>query len=156
MRVERLLINGLGSLAIALVALLVVLPRAGAAGGDADGAGRFGICPANISNVIVTKEGDGEGTVRLAITLNSAGSKQLQSFSDQHVGEVVEVVFDGAVLVRTPVSARITSGKVLSRRWSSVSAAEELAKLLGNSTLGVPCGPIGGSLRPETFTSPRR
>ena len=50
---------------------------------------------------------------------------------------------DGAVLIRTPVSARITSGKVLSGRWSSERAAEELAKLLGSNTLGVPCGLIG-------------
>jgi len=142
MRAERSLKKRLGSLAVSLVALLV-LPSSGAAGGDANGAVRFGVCPSNISNVIVTKEGDGEDAVRLAITLNSAGSKQLQSFSEHHLGEVVEVVFDGAVLVSTPVSARITSGKLLSRRWSSVSAAEELAKLLGNNTLGVPCGPIG-------------
>ena len=135
--------TGLGCLAVVLVALISSFSRAGAGAGDADGAVRFGICPANISNMIVTKEGDGEDAVRLAITLNSAGSKQLESLSEQHLGEVVEMVFDGAVLVRTPVSARITSGKVLSGRWSSVRAAEELAKLLGNNTFGVPCGLIG-------------
>ncbi len=125
-----------------LMALVASFSRADGEPADADGAVRFGICPANISTVIVTKEGDGEGPVRLAITLNSDGSKQLQFLSEQHLGEVVEMVFDGAVLVRTPVSARITSGKVLSGRWSSERAAEELAKLLGNNTLGVPCGLI--------------
>lgn len=135
--------TGLGCLAVVLAALIASLSRADAGARDADGAVRFGICPANISNVIVTKEGDGEGPVRLAITLNGDGSKQLQPLSEQHLGEVVEVVFDGAVLLRTTVSARIDSGKVLSGRWSSERAAEELAKLLGNNTLKVPCGLIG-------------
>jgi hypothetical protein len=134
--------TGLGCLAVVLVALVASFSRADGGAADADGAVRFGICPANISTVIITKEGDGEGPVRLAITLNSDGSKQLQSLSEEHLGEVVEMVFDGAVLVRAPLSARITSGKVLSRRWSSERAAEEFAKLLGNNTLEVPCGLI--------------
>lgn len=134
--------NELRLLAVVLLTLVMPLDRA-EAGGDADGPVRFGICSANLSNVIVTREGDGSGTARLVITLNSAGSDQLRSLSEQHLGEVVEVVFDGAVLVRAPVSARIASGKLLSRTWSSVAAAEELAKLLGNNTLGVPCGTLG-------------
>jgi len=138
----RALRNGLGLLTVVLLTLVVPLEHAGA-GGDADGAVRFGVCSANISNVIVTREGDGNGPARLVITLNSAGSEQLQSLSKQHLGEVVEVVFDGAVLVRAPVSAHIASGKLLSRMWSSGAAAEELAKLLGNNTLGVPCGTLG-------------
>jgi hypothetical protein len=143
MGAERILKDGLASLTVALVALVAALPSAASASADVEEAIRFGICPANISNVIVTKEEGGGGLVRLAIALNSAGSEELQSLSEQHLGEVIEVVFDGAILVRASLTTSITSGKLLSRRWSSAAAAEGLAKLLGNNTLGVPCGPMG-------------
>ncbi len=102
---------------------------------------RFGICPGNLAHVVIAKEGD-EGALRLAIALNHLGAEELDSFSAAHIGEVVEIVFDGAVLLRTPIHARISGGKLLSRKWSSIAAAEAMAGLLGNNTLGAPCGPI--------------
>ncbi len=138
----RALRKGLGPLAVVLLALIVPLEHA-VAEGEADRAARFGVCPANIANVIVARERDGDGLALLMITLDSAGSEQLHSFTKQHLGEIVEMVFDGAVLARIRVSSFIASGKMSSRTWSSMAAAEELAKLLGNSTLGVPCGPLG-------------
>jgi len=49
---------------------------------------RFGICPSNITKVIVSEEMSGERKVaRLHITLNEIGVQQLQTFSEKHLGE---------------------------------------------------------------------
>ena len=73
--------RNIGSLATLLLTLAVSVKTAGA--GQGADAVRFGVCSGNISKVLVIREGGGNGPARLAITLNSAGSEQMRSFSIQ-------------------------------------------------------------------------
>lgn len=102
---------------------------------------RFAICPDNIKSVLVVKdETTDRETWRLAITLNDTGAQQLKVFSETHLGDVTELVFDGAVLIRERFRDVVGSGKILTGQWQSGTAATEVMMLIGNSSLGVPCG----------------
>lgn len=145
MRAKYLSPSMLGLFSIVIITV-VTFPESGAAArqGTKDMA-RFGVCPANISKVLIVKGGGDEEEVwHMAITLNDAGSKQFQSLQAKHLNKSVELAFDGASLGRARINGPIASSKVhlTSQSWLSLDAAKAQMALLGNKTFDVPCGLI--------------
>lgn len=104
---------------------------------------RFGVCFSNMAEVVVVKEGRrGEGKTLLFIRLNEKGMHQIEGLTKSHQGKIVEFVFDGVVLSRDLIRDPIPVRGMVSYPWSSEDAAEEMAKLLRNKFLKVPCGQI--------------
>lgn len=124
--------------------LLLYSPIISFANSGGHGVVRFGICADQVSSVVLVEERS-SAYGRLAIQLDREGTTKLESFSRRHIGKTVEVVFDGVVLLRTPVAATFSSGKVMSRKWSSVRAAQKFSNLLTDRSLEVPCGAIGAA-----------
>ena len=129
------------TLGCCIVVMGATIVRAG--GGPAVRAPQFAICPQNIHSVFVVKdEASDQKLWRMEIKLNEVGTEQLRSFSEKHLGNVTELVFDGAVLLRERIQSTIGSGLILTGGWHSGEAATEVMMLFGNRSLGVPCGPL--------------
>ena len=89
---------------------------------------QFALCPAIVSKVALGSSSiDGKKYTEIDLVLNEAGKKQFAAFTEQHLGEVVEVVFDAAVLSRATVRAYITGGNMRLTNWTSIDAATKIS-----------------------------
>ena len=129
-----------------VVLIFSLLGVSNAIGGSTDqnkGPIRFGVCFSNMAEVEVVKEGErGEGKTLLLISFNKEGVRQLGTLTGKYYGKVIEFMYDGVVLLRDLIRDPTPGRAMLSFKWSSEDAAEEMAKLLRNKFLKVPCGRI--------------
>ncbi len=144
-------LSGSGLCVGAVFMLCVLLPLNAAASTSADKVIRFGICPANIKSVLVTKE-VGANVWHLVITLNSVGTEKFRQLQKKYFGEFVELAWDGVSFGRRRFDLAGLAGlkqlHLQSQGWLSHRAVEAQMKLLGNKSLDVPCGQINKSTLP--------
>ncbi len=124
-----------------LFTALVVIPVIGVSN-EADPTARYALCAEKILEATVVEAGQGRNYSTVVVTLSDHAAKEFADFSDARIGRVVEVVFDGVVLARTPIVSSITSGKLLLGKWASADAATRFVELLLDGTLRVPCGVV--------------
>lgn len=104
---------------------------------------RFALCASNVKTAVVARSSvPGDKTVTIEIKLNPISSSQLEKMTRNHIGQTIEIVYDGAILLRTPILAVNDSGLILSRKWTSSAAARKMTALLTDPTIKVPCGPM--------------
>ncbi len=129
------------ALVAALFTALVVTPVIGASNG-ADPTARYALCAEKILEATVVGAGQDRNYSTVVVTLSDHAAKEFADFSGARIGRVVEIVFDGVVLARTPIVSSITSGKLLLGKWASADAATRFVELLLDGTLRVPCGVV--------------
>jgi preprotein translocase subunit SecD len=109
---------------------------------------RYGLCAEAIAEAKVAERVPKEDGFTITAHLSDHRRGEFEDFTRRHVGSAVEVVFDGATLERTVLSAVIASGALQLGTWRSREAAQRMIELIKNGKLEVPCGPI--SEKPET------
>ncbi len=129
------------ALVAALLTALVATPVVGV-GNGADPTARYALCAENIREATVVEAGQDRNYSTVVVRLSDHAAKEFADFSDARIGRVVEVVFDGVVLARTPIVSPISSGKLLLGKWASADAATRFVELLLDGTLRVPCGVV--------------
>ena len=129
--------HGFGALRAGAVAVCVIVASTSVAAGETPA--RFGLCAA-----LVEKVSDGGAQdpkkAQIFVQLNDEGRKRLLDFTTSRLGQTVEIVFDGVVLIRTRILSAIGSGKLLAPGWRSAQAASRFAQLLTVTDPAVPCG----------------
>lgn len=108
---------------------------------------RYALCAGNVALTEIVPQG---GQFGVMVQLSRAGTREVEELTRQHLGETLEVVFDGVIFVTGPIQRPLRSGLfagLFPRKEIADGALSELRKRLESSECGnpVPASPPGSS-----------
>lgn len=98
------------------------------------------LCAANVTTVEVVPAGAG-GSIGVAVQLSPAATRELESFSGEHVGRELEITFADRVFLRAPVQKPIRSGLLINHGFEDATQARAARDEVRAGLPEGPCGP---------------